>query len=171
MRGAVTMDPPQAGVAPASLRVMTFNIRGFYRPADGQNQWRHRESVNVATIRGCSPDLIGMQEVQTGNIKAYQRLLPDYHWQAWPEYGNQKPHEWPAIYWRPERLQPLDSGGLWLSETPECWSGSWSTDCIRSASWMRFRDRASGATFMHLNTHLDHRSEPAFAVCNRQPAR
>jgi endonuclease/exonuclease/phosphatase family metal-dependent hydrolase len=140
------------------LRVMTFNIRGFYHPDDGANQWEHREALNIATIRRTAPHLIGMQEVQTGNLKAYDRELSEYHWLAWPEYGNNKPFEWPAIYWDPRRLRPLDSGGFWLSESPECYSRSWETDCIRSAQWIRFRDLASGVEFVHVNTHLDHRS-------------
>ena len=90
------------------LRVMTFNIRGYYHPDDGVNQWEHREGLNVATIRRTAPHLIGMQEVQTGNLKAYDRALPEYHWLAWPEYGNQKPFEWPAIYWI--RFRDLGTG-------------------------------------------------------------
>ena len=140
---------------------MTFNIRGFYHPDDGANQWQHREALHFATMRRCAPDLIGVQEAQTGNLKAYHRELPDYHWMAWPEYGDAPPHEWPAIYWRPERLRPIDSGGFWLSETPERHSRSWETDCIRSAAWVKFRCVASGATIVHVNTHLDHRSELA----------
>jgi|CXWL01.1.fsa_nt_gi endonuclease/exonuclease/phosphatase family metal-dependent hydrolase len=143
------------------LRVMTFNIRGFYHPNDGVNQWSNREALNIATIRRAAPHLIGMQEVQTGNLKAYARELTEYHWLAWPEYGNNKPFEWPAIYWDPRRLQPLDSGGFWLSETPEAWSRSWATDNIRACQWIRFRDRDSGAEFVHTNTHLDHVSKEA----------
>ncbi len=144
-----------------ALRVMTFNIRGFYHPDDGANEWQHRESLHFETIRRCAPDLIGLQEAQTGNLKAYHRELPGYHWMAWPEYGDAPPHEWPAIYWRPDRLRPIDSGGFWLSETPERHSGSWDTDCIRSAAWVKFRCVATGATIVHVNTHLDHRSELA----------
>jgi endonuclease/exonuclease/phosphatase family metal-dependent hydrolase len=146
---------------PESLRVMTFNIRGYYHPDDGVNQWPGREALNVATIRRAAPHLIGMQEAQTGNLKAYDRELPQYHSLAWPEYGNNKPFEWPAIYWDPRRLRPLDSGGFWLSETPDRHSPSWETDCIRACQWIRFRDLASGAEFAHANTHLDHRSERA----------
>jgi len=143
------------------LRVMTFNVRGSYHPDDGPNQWPDREALNVATIRARAPHLVGMQEVQTGNLKAYHRLLPEHHWTAWPEYGDAPPHEWPAIYWRPDALRPLDSGGFWLSETPDRHSRSWDTDCIRSAAWVRFRHAATGATLVHLNTHLDHISERA----------
>lgn len=144
-----------------SLRVMTFNIRGFYHSQDGVNRWQHREALNIATIRRCAPQLIGMQEVHGGNLSAYRRELKEYHFMAWPEYGNAPPYEWPAIFWDPLRLRPIDSGGFWLSETPEIHSGSWGTDCIRSAAWISFRCVNSGATIVHMNTHLDHVSEQA----------
>lgn len=142
----------------SALRVMTFNIRGFYHQYDGANAWVEREGLNIETVRRWAPDLVGVQEAQTGNLKAYDRALTSYHWLAWPEYGNEKPYEWPLIMWRPERLQPLDSGGFWLSETPEVHSRSWETDNVRSCQWIRFRDLVSGVEFVHTNTHLDHRS-------------
>src|SRR6476660_2682338 len=121
----------------ASLRVMTFNIRGYWHPGDGANRWVRRERLNIATIRRVAPDLIGMQEVQGPNMKAYHRLMPEYWYAAGPEYGNDRPREWNTIFWNPERVQPVDSGGFWLSETPDRYSGSWETDNIRSAHWMK----------------------------------
>jgi endonuclease/exonuclease/phosphatase family metal-dependent hydrolase len=112
-------------------------------------------------VRRSDADLIGLQEAQTGNLKAYHEHMPEYRWTAWPEYGNQKPHEWPAIVWHPRALTPVDSGGFWLSETPECYSRSWETDCIRAAAWVKFQVSGSDASVVHLNTHLDHISEQA----------
>ena len=150
-----------------ALRVMTFNIRGFYHQFDGPNAWAERATLNVETIRRQGAHLVGVQEAQTGNLKAYDRELPSYQWLAWPEYGNEKPYEWPLIMWRPARLRPLDSGGFWLSETPEVHSRSWETDNIRSCQWIRFRDLSSGVEFVHTNTHLDHRSARARAEGSR----
>lgn len=144
----------------APLRVMTFNVRGCYFP-DGANAWPARAGLNIATVERAAPDLIGFQEAGTLNLKAYDDRLPRYHWTAWPEYNNQPPHQWPAIFWDPRRLRPIASGGFWLSETPECFSGSWATDCIRSAAWIKFAVPDTGAAFVHLNTHLDHISERA----------
>jgi endonuclease/exonuclease/phosphatase family metal-dependent hydrolase len=141
-----------------TLRVMTFNIRGYYHD-DGVNSWPQREALNIATIRRCTPDLIGLQEAQGPNLSAYHRALREYHSYAWPYHYNHPPHEWPAIFWRPDALRPVASGGFWISDTPEVFSGSWDTDCIRSAGWIRFRSVSNGTEFVHLNTHLDHRSE------------
>lgn len=147
------------------LRVMTFNVRGYYFP-DGANVWEARKELAIATISRAAPDLIGLQEPQTGNLKAFDAALTRYHWTACFEYNNQPPHQWPAIFWDPARLRPYDSGGFWLSETPECWSASWETDCIRSAAWVKFRcgvvvPDTERAPIVHVNTHLDHISEHA----------
>jgi endonuclease/exonuclease/phosphatase family metal-dependent hydrolase len=147
--------------AGATLRVATFNVRGFYHPGDGANAWAHREALNLRTIQRLDADLIGFQEAQGGNLRVYHRALHDYHYVAWPENQVRPPHEWPAIFWRPDVLRPLESGGFWLSETPEIRSGSWDTDCIRSAAWVRFEHRVTGRRILHLNTHLDHISEQA----------
>ncbi len=80
-----------------------------------------------------------------------------------PEYQNQRPHAFNAIYWDPLRLKMLDAGGFWLSATPERFSASWGTRQIRSANWVRFRLLSSGTEILHLNCHLDHVSEPARA--------
>jgi endonuclease/exonuclease/phosphatase family metal-dependent hydrolase len=139
---------------------MTFNIRGYYN-RDASNTWPEREALNLAAIRRCAPDIIGFQEANGRNVALYHRELTDYHYIAWPPYNNEPPHQFPAIFWLPERLRPLECDTFWLSETPDVYSGSWNTDCIRSAAWARFRCAGSDAEVVLLNTHLDHISEQA----------
>jgi endonuclease/exonuclease/phosphatase family metal-dependent hydrolase len=139
---------------------MTFNIRGFHN-RDGANAWAEREALNIATIRNCAPDLIGFQEANGRNLQVYHRELPEYHYVAWPPYNNAPPHQFPAILWRADRLRPLECETFWLSETPDVYSGSWDTDCVRSAAWVRFAVAGTDAQVVHLNTHLDHISEQA----------
>jgi endonuclease/exonuclease/phosphatase family metal-dependent hydrolase len=143
-----------------TLRIMTFNIRGYYN-RDAANTWAEREALNIATIRRCAPDIIGFQEANGRNVEAYHLALTEYHYVAWPPYNNAPPHQFPAIFWRPDRLKPLLCETFWLSDTPDVYSGSWETDCIRSAAWVRFRCADSGVEIVHLNTHLDHVSEQA----------
>lgn len=138
------------------LHVMTFNVRGSQHP-DGHNEWPRRARLNVDCIRGCTPDLIGFQEFQRGNRQTYDAGLPGYERLFGPGYENRQPYAFNAIYYDPQRLALLDSGGFWLSETPGKRSRSWEAAHVRSASWARFRS-PSGAEFVHLNTHLDHRS-------------
>jgi endonuclease/exonuclease/phosphatase family metal-dependent hydrolase len=136
---------------------MSFNIRGADHPQDGANQWHLRSALNVAAIRQHAPDLIGFQELQSGNLSTYQVELRDYHYILGNDASEHSEH--PSIFWKPSTLDLLDTGGFWISETPEVYSGSWNTDCVRAATWARFQEKSSGVEFLHLNTHLDHRSD------------
>jgi endonuclease/exonuclease/phosphatase family metal-dependent hydrolase len=143
------------------IRVMSFNVRGAFRDARKKNAWRNRVDLNVATIQRYAPDVIGLQEAQRGNLGAYHKRLPNYAHIRGPRYGNSIPHDFNALLFDPERLDPLDSGGFWLSETPEKLSRSWQTRVARSATWALFGVLGTDLTFLHLNTHLDHISAPA----------
>ena len=142
------------------IRVLTFNIRGANHD-DGENIWERRKDLNVRTIKRHAPDLIGFQEMQEGNKATYDQELPEYRFVLGPKTENEPPHQRNAIYWNPSRLELLDHGGFWLSETPDTWSGSWDTRCIRAANWARFHLTDDGVELVYLNTHLDHISERA----------
>jgi endonuclease/exonuclease/phosphatase family metal-dependent hydrolase len=143
------------------LRVMSFNVRGAFRDAASKNAWRNRAALNVATIERCAPDVIGLQESQRGNLATYRRHLPRYTQIRGPRYGNAFPYDSNAILYDPGRVRPLDTGGFWLSETPEKHSRSWGTRVARSATWALFALRNTDFSILHLNTHLDHVSASA----------
>ena len=143
------------------LRVMSFNVRGSFRDAASKNAWRNRATVNVATIERCAPDVIGLQECQRGNLATYRKHLSRYAQIRGPRYGNAFPYDSNAILYEPERLRLIDSGGFWLSETPEKHSRSWGTRVARSATWALFALENADLSILHLNTHLDHVSAPA----------
>jgi endonuclease/exonuclease/phosphatase family metal-dependent hydrolase len=145
------------------LRVMTFNVRGAFHKGDGKNAWANRSVLNVETIKRHAPDLIGFQELQSGNLATYRERLPEYDYILGLKAGNEAPHEFNAIFFDPKRLEVLGSGGFWLSTTPEEHSSSWQTCCIRSANWATLRCLTTGLSFLHLNTHLDHVSKSARA--------
>jgi endonuclease/exonuclease/phosphatase family metal-dependent hydrolase len=143
------------------LRVMSFNVRGSFHDSHKKNAWRNRAALNVATIERYAPDVIGLQEAQRGNLGAYRKHLSRYAHIRGPRYGNTVPHDFNSILFDPERLEPLDYGGFWLSETPEKYSRSWRTRVARSATWALFRVLGTELTILHLNTHLDHVSAQA----------
>jgi endonuclease/exonuclease/phosphatase family metal-dependent hydrolase len=143
------------------IRVMSFNIRGAFRDRGEANAWEERAASNVGTIVHWAPDLIGFQELQSGNLETYRERLPQYAHVLGPGYGNRAPHSFNAIFFDAERLELLGSGGFWLSETPERYSAGWGTRVVRSANWVCLRLSETGLTFLHLNTHLDHVSRLA----------
>ena len=111
---------------------MMFNLRGSYFP-DGENVWKRRAPLNARTIRRCTPGLVGFQEFQEGNLHTYQERLPGYAYCLGPEYQNQRPHAFNAIYWDQLRLELLDAGGFWPSLGYRTRtlrpSGRWDTPC------------------------------------------
>jgi len=55
------------------LRVMTFNIANALETEDdGENAWALRAPLNVRTIQRYTPDLIGFQQFDDGNLETYQ---------------------------------------------------------------------------------------------------
>jgi endonuclease/exonuclease/phosphatase family metal-dependent hydrolase len=143
------------------IRVMSFNVRGTLRDMRKKNARRNRAALNVATIKRCAPDVIGLHECQRGNLNAYRKNLPRYACVRGPRYGNGIHREVNAILYDPGQLELLNSGGFWLSQTPEKYSRSWEARVVRSANWALFGLLEAGLSFLHLNTHLDHKSELA----------
>ncbi|CAA9438637.1 MAG: hypothetical protein AVDCRST_MAG22-3880 [uncultured Rubrobacteraceae bacterium] len=149
-----------------TLRVMSFNIRGASH-RDGINVWEGRAALNVETVKRYAPDLIGLQELHAPNLEVYKEELPGYARIMGPAYGTDAVEEFAAIFYDAERFEKLDFGGFWLSDTPDESSASWGNEVVRSANWAVLRDRESGVTLLHANTHLDHLSERARVEGNR----
>lgn len=66
------------------FKIMTFNLKGSYYE-DGANNWPLRAQLNSDTINKFTPDLIGFQEVQQGNIDHYARTLNGYDYELGAE--------------------------------------------------------------------------------------
>jgi len=122
-----------------SIRVMTFNIRGSFHHWDDENRWEYRAALNVATIRQHAPDLIGFQECQSGNMDAYRAQLPEYQYVMGPKTGEEDFWDYNPIFWKAERFALIDSGGFWLSRTPDHWSKDWGSDEARGVTWVKLR--------------------------------
>jgi len=140
---------------------MTFNIRGAVPHRDGPNDWEHRAPLILSLIERTAPDLIGFQELMSRNLQTYQKHLSSYRWVLGPPTMEETRNNYNAIFWRPSSLDLLESGGFWLSPTPEQWSGGWGSAYVRAATWAHFRVCETNRAFCHSNVHLDSRSEEA----------
>ncbi len=151
---------------------MSFNVRGFTSPVDGSHRWRLRADRNVATVREHAPDLLGVQELQPEALATYRAKLPEYGLVLGPAAGSHRRPEYNAILFDPERLEVVDTGGFWLSDTPDVPSSSWRSRVVRTVNWVTFAVRGTDMTFRHVNTHLDHwsglaRNESAHLLLRR----
>jgi endonuclease/exonuclease/phosphatase family metal-dependent hydrolase len=145
-----------------TLRVMTFNIANALETEDdGENAWAFRAPLNVRTVKRYAPDLIGFQQCDDGNLETYQNMLAEYQYILGPAADGPDLYDYNAIAFLPERLALLDSGGFYLSETPEVWSLGWDATYVKALTWARFRRTEDQTEFLSLNTHLEHIGERA----------
>ena len=141
------------------FRIATFNVR---TPGDkAPNDWQARVPRIRTVLEKYQLDLIGVQELTPKQKAAL--LVPETPYEA-VGVGREidQGGEQCCIFYRKERFECLESGTFWLSETPEVvGSRSWNSACRRICTWAHLRDRLTGQTFLHFNTHLDHISGEA----------
>ncbi len=142
------------------LRLMSFNIR-YGSADDGANSWEHRRDQVGQLITWEAPHLIGVQEAERFQLDELLARINGY-----AEIGEGRSGgifgEYSPILYRVDRLQVIDSGTFWLSDTPEVTgSTTWGNDLPRICTWAQFRDLGTGACFYHFNTHLDHANQYA----------
>ncbi len=147
------------------LKIMSYNILYDDEQRWGiEYAWNARAEGVYAIIRSYEPDIIGFQEVLSGQYDNLEAALPDYG--SLGRYQNPNPEHtfrpWcmNPIFYNTSRLLPRDSGLLWLSEchkdgTPLIgWPESREIDRnYRHAVWIVFEDKCSGNVFFHMNTH------------------
>lgn len=151
----------RSGAATTPLRVMTFNIR-YNNPNDGVNAWPNRKAWVAKLIRYHDADVIGVQEALGGMLADLDTLLPEYARVGVGRTNGKDKGEYSAILYRKSRVEMLENKTFWLSTTPEVvGKKDWDAALERIATWGRFRDRATGCTYLHLNTHFDHVGEKA----------
>lgn len=161
-----------AAHAQQPLHVMTFNIR-LNTAADSLNAWPYRKDKVASQILFHGTHLLGVQEALHDQMVDLQQRLPRYKFLGVGRDDGRQAGEYSAIFYDTIRLQPLQSGTFWLSQTPEVpGSKSWDAAITRIVTWARFRDRVNNKEFFAFNTHFDHigkeaRRESARLLLNR----
>jgi endonuclease/exonuclease/phosphatase family metal-dependent hydrolase len=149
------------------LRLLSFNIR-YDNPGDAPNDWPARRDRVAGVIRFHRADAAGLQEVLVGQLRDLEARLPGYAWVGVGRSDGVEAGEFSPIFYRTDRLELLESGTFWLSDTPEvAGSKGWDAALPRIVTWARFRHRVSDRSFVHFNTHFDHRGERARAESAR----
>jgi endonuclease/exonuclease/phosphatase family metal-dependent hydrolase len=136
------------------LKVMTFNLR--YASDRPPNSWPERRPVVREVLEKYAPDVIGTQEGLYPQLRDMAADSPEYAWLGLGREGGSR-GEFMAVFYRPERLEPLEFDHYWLSDTPEVMaSKSWGNSVIRMVTWVKFQDRQAGRPFYFINSHFDH---------------
>lgn len=159
--GGVSSGRPSGTQAGTPLRVMSFNLR-YNNPGDGINAWPHRKAWVAKLIRFHDADVVGVQEALYDMLVDLDTLLPEYSRVGVGRKDGKNAGEFSAILYKKNRVEMLENQTFWLSTNPEVVGvKAWDAALERIATWGRFRDRASGCTYVHLNTHFDHVGEQA----------
>ena len=151
---SVLMAVEARAADPAALTVMTYNLKN----ANSQRPygWDVRRPIARAMLEKHAPDLVGTQEGLYRQIKHLAADLPNYGWVGLGRDGGSR-GEFMAVFYKRERLEPLEFDHFWLSDTPETvGSTSWGNSNRRMVTWVRFLDRKTERQFYFMNTHFDH---------------
>ena len=119
---------PPVTTEPIEVKVVSFNVR---YPADsdtGEQAWDFRFPGICAMIEEVAPDIIGTQECYPSQREEILAAFPKYK-----AYGVRRSDgidaigksETTSIIYDEERLEIVDKGTFWLSETPDVPSTGW----------------------------------------------
>lgn len=142
--------------ADGATRVMSFNVRCV--SDDNGHTIPNRSQLVTAVLEQYAPDTFGVQEATPKWLKIIDRELGE----KYARVGDGRSPiemftEYSCVYYLKDKYNLLDSGTIWLSETPEKkYTKDFESKHNRIASWAVLEDKATGEKFTHINTHLDH---------------
>lgn len=150
----------EARKAPVPLRIATYNLR-YNNASDGPDAWPNRKEMVKNLVRYHDFDVFGTQEGFREQLTGVAEL-PEYAFVGHGRDDGKEAGEHSAIFYKKARLQVLQTGDFWLSQTPDRPSLGWdATCCNRICSWAKFKDLQSGQTFFFFSVHFDHQGVEA----------
>lgn len=143
----------------ASVRVVSSNIRYINAEDDKRGYgWEQRKEVCRDVLLAQDADIICLQESRLGHLDYFERTMPGF-----ARFGIENPGKdglpgqpINAILYSTARFEKVDSGGFWLSATPDKPGTHFEGSSNRLANWLRLKDKANGREIIVWNTHLHH---------------
>lgn len=142
-----------------NLQVATYNIR-FDNPNDHGNLWKDRSVHLINQIKFHQMDIVGTQEGLYHQLEEMKANLGFPYIGVGRDKGG-KEGEFSAVFYNPEKLEVLDEGTFWLSETPDAPSKGWDAALNRVCTWGKFRTKKGKKQFYVFNIHYDHIGQKA----------
>lgn len=135
------------------LRVMSYNVQ------TGSPD-RKRQTDMIKNITDFMPDVIGTQEVNSVWISIFKMkgLMNEYELIGKPRgqaSDTSNGNEYSAILYRKSKFKLIDSGTLWLSDTPDVVNSKLeSSEYTRIMTYVVLERISDGVRFAHVNTHM-----------------
>ncbi len=143
----------QAPESSVVTRVMSFNVR---------NGEHDRGKIVPQVIADYLPDSVGLQECEGTWYLSLETYLPEYGIVGVGRLtGIKLIGESTAIMYRKDKYNLVDSGTIWLSETPNKVSIGWDAAHHRTCTWVILENKETKEQYAHVNTHLDHKGPEA----------
>ncbi|RXK83596.1 endonuclease/exonuclease/phosphatase family protein [Filimonas effusa] len=150
-----------AVVQAQNYTVGSYNLR-FACECDSGNLWINRAPAVAALIRFHQYDILGTQEALVNQLDDLSKTLQEYDRYGAGRNDGKSGGEHSAIFFRKDKFQLLQKGDFWLSETPDTPSLCWDAKCCnRICSWVKLKDKKTGAVFFFFNAHFDHQGQIA----------
>ena len=145
-------------MADAPFLVLTQNIR--YADDEGGNMVVQRAPRFNLLVEQYQPDIMCIQEDNRMWAPILEKFYADrygFHgmYSGGPVANNGQGGNKQLIFYRSDRYEQLESGGFWLSDTPEEASKLEGSKSIRSCTWVLLKDKLTRQTLFVCNTHLD----------------
>lgn len=136
-----------------TVRIVSFNLR---TADDIYGSVKNRSAFVVKALGEYAPDSFGVQEANTRWLSYLDDGLSQYA-RVGVGRDSTKNTEYSCVYYLKDKYELLDSGTFWLSETPDKeGSKDYYSSFPRICTWATLKDRQTGLTYTHMNTHLDH---------------
>jgi endonuclease/exonuclease/phosphatase family metal-dependent hydrolase len=140
---------------------MSFNIRYGTAP-DGENRWELRKDLVIEVVRDFDPQILGLQEALRFQLDEIREALPAFGEIGVGRKDGRTAGEYAAILYDARRLEVLEHGTFWFSDTPAApGSTGWGNRIPRICTWGRFRAPETGRSLYVFNVHWDHQSQPS----------
>ena len=111
--------------------------------------------MHLSLIRKYHPDTLGVQEATGGWMNRLEQNLGDEYDYVALGRDEHDTGERNAIFYRKDLFTLLDSGTLWLSETPDVVSKYDESGCNRILTYALLERIPDGENILFINTHLD----------------
>ena len=170
----VTQSDDAEGVAPPdgdALRIASYNAHYIWLDREtgpwSVGDWDRRKAPLAKAFKALQADVVAFQEMESfqrgddGSVNLARDHLIDQN----PGYGVAATGDWrtfpttqPIFYFK-QRLQPVDQGWFFFSETPDViYSRTFNGSYPAFASWAQFEDRGTGQRFRVVNVHFEYSS-------------